>query len=114
MVTATSPGNASVADTFQVCADDLTGIDHLFPGVFEIIMYPNPTPGKVAVDMTPGTRDDIQLTVLDITGKMVLQKQYSPSGRILFDLSNNATGMYFVHLEFGGVHLVKKLVVDRR
>lgn len=114
VVTATSPGLVSTSDTFQVCASDLTGIDYLFPGVFEVIMYPNPTPGKVTIDLTPDTRDDIELIVLDITGKLVLQKQYSPSGRILFDLSNNATGMYFVHLEFGGVHLVKKLVVDRR
>ena len=66
------------------------------------------------IDLKPGAMREIQLTVFDITSKPVLLRNYSPSGRIIFDMTGGATGMYFVRIDFDGHSVLKKLVVERQ
>ena len=113
VLTATNLAGASVADTFEVCVDKVNLVD-ISAGKFEVLLYPNPTPGEVNIDLKPSALRDIQLTVFDITGKPVLLRQYRPSDRIIFDMTGSATGMYFVRIDFDGHSVLKKLVVDKQ
>ena len=113
ILTATNQAGASVADTFEICVV-LANRVNISIGKFEVQLYPNPTPGEVNIDLKPGAMREIQLTVFDITGKPVLLRNYSPSGRIIFDMTGGATGMYFVRIDFDGHSVLKKLVVERQ
>jgi len=113
VLTATNMAGASVSDTFEVCVDYANLVD-ISAGKFEVQLYPNPTPGEVNIDLKPGALREILVTVFDITGKPVLVRNYSPSGRIIFDMTGRATGMYFVRIDFDGHSVLKKLVVERQ
>ena len=114
VVTATDAGGLSVSDTFEVCVEGYpTAITESEKGMVEVQMYPNPTRGKVNMEMSSGVYD-VQLSVMDITGKVVLQKQYSASENITFDMSGKVSGMYFVKMIVDGNLIVKKLIVDRK
>ncbi|HKL31802.1 MAG TPA: T9SS type A sorting domain-containing protein, partial [Tangfeifania sp.] len=115
VVEASDPDGLTATDTFQVCVEGYpTAIDDIGAGEFEVNLYPNPTRGMVNVDIESSTARDIELTVLDITGKQVLRKQFRAAERITFDMSGKVSGMYFVKLDFEGQQVLKKLVVDRK
>ncbi len=59
-------------------------------------IYPNPTPGKLNVKFPAPFTGEI--TISDITGKIVLNKRIS-SQRCSFDLTGEKSGIYFVHVD---------------
>ncbi len=115
VVMATDTSGATASDTFQLCVKGYpVSVQDIGAGEFEVTMYPNPTRGAVTVDMNSNTISDVQLSVMDITGRVVLQKKYSAAETMKFDMSDKVSGMYIVHIDFGGTHIIKKLLVDRR
>lgn len=114
VVTATDAAGASASDTFEVCVLGYpVSIGELGEGEFEVKIYPNPTRGKVNMDISSGIYD-VELSVMDITGKVVFQKNYSASENITFDMSGKVSGMYFVKMNVDDNQIVKKLIVDRK
>ncbi|QGY45234.1 T9SS type A sorting domain-containing protein [Maribellus comscasis] len=114
VVMATDSSGASASDTFEVCvAGYPTAIGDLEVAGPEIQMYPNPTNGQVNLEMSSGIHA-VDIAVVDIAGRVVLQKQYSASERIVFDMSGKVAGMYFVNMKIDGERVVKKLIVDNR
>ena len=115
VVMATDAAGATASDTFEVCVDGYpVSISEIGAGEFEVTMYPNPTRGEVNLDFGSGGIYDVELSVMDITGRLVLQKQYSAQQTIRFDMSDKVSGMYFVHLNLDGIQVIKKLVVNRK
>ncbi len=113
VITATDTSDATAKDTFEVCVDGYpVGIEDLDEGSFEVAMYPNPTAGKVNLEFKSGVYD-VELSVMDITGKTVFRKSYTASGRIVFDMSDKVAGMYFVKMDIDGTQVVKKLIVKK-
>ena len=114
VVMATDTSGATAADTFEVCVDGYpTAIGDIGLESFEVEMYPNPTNGQVNIDISSGIHN-IDLAVIDITGRVVLQKQYSALERVVFDMSGKVAGMYFVNMNIDGERIVKKLIVDNK
>ena len=114
VVIATDAGGLSVSDTFEICADGFpVSIGELGINKFEVQMYPNPTRGKVNMEFSSGIYN-VELSVMDITGKVVLQRKYSASENITFDMSGKVSGMYFVKMNIDGNQIVKKLIVDKK
>ena len=91
-----------------------TGIEEIGRGVFEVQMYPNPTKGKVNLNINSSKVKNAELSVVDIMGRVVMKNKYSALETIQFDMSDKVSGMYFVHLYLDGTQIVKKLVVDRK
>ena len=113
VITATDTSGATVRDTFEVCVDGYpVGIEDLDEESFEVAMYPNPTAGKVNLEFKSGVYD-VELSVMDITGKTVFRKSYTASGRIVFDISGKVAGMYFVKMDIDGTQVLKKLIVKK-
>lgn len=74
-----------------------TNLDRLeFKSAQHPKIYPNPTSGKLNLEF-PGTFTG-KITISDITGKTVLEKQFS-NQKCSFDLSDTKRGIYFVHIE---------------
>ena len=113
VITATDTSGATVRDTFEVCVDGYpVGIEDLDEESFEVAMYPNPTSGKVNLEFKSGVYD-VELSVMDITGKTVFRKSYTASGRIVFNMSDKVAGMYFVKMDIDGTQIVRKLIVKK-
>ena len=109
------PAGESVSDIFQVCVDPLgVGITELGKNIFQINLYPNPTPGHVNIDMENRPLGDIELLVTNIAGSEVLRKTYLSSDRIVFDLSDQISGTYLVILKINQHCIVRKLILDRK
>ncbi|MCD6355284.1 MAG: T9SS type A sorting domain-containing protein, partial [Prolixibacteraceae bacterium] len=50
----------------------------------------------------------VDLSVVDITGKEVLRKQFYAAEKITFDMSNKVSGMYFVQFQSNETCLVQQ------
>ena len=102
-------GNDSVSYTF-----DLIGIDDIErQGIVSI--FPNPSNGQFNVLLNYQAKDDAQLSIYNILGKAIYQKQItknSNSVSIEIDLSNEAKGVYFIKLENNDLNYTKKIVIE--
>ena len=114
VIKATDPDGATAADTFKICVEGYPTAIGDFTDIIETKMYPNPTKGLVTIEFNSTNIYDVDLAVLDITGKLILQKQYSASERISFNMSDQVSGMYFVKLRIDDKQIVKKLILDRK
>jgi len=80
----------------------------------ELKMWPNPTPGMVHIDISGEEIQPVKVTVFNMAGAKVLQKEFQAGDNIIFDMSQHISGMYLVRIETNGFETIKKLVLDRR
>jgi len=114
VVQATDLEGATAMDTFSICVEGYPTIINEFGNdVFDVLMYPNPTKGEVNLDINSGELNKVELSVMDVTGNLVFRQKYSTMQTIRFDMSGKVSGMYFVHLDINGRHIIKKLIVNR-
>ena len=79
-------------------------------------LYPNPTSHQVQLDFTTAGVEDLQLKMLDVTGRTVFQhliKGKEGQNQFAIDLGDFAAGTYFVQLtRLNGAFEVRKLMVQ--
>ncbi len=94
-------------EEIQDSADEL----RLDPG------YPNPATSMVTLELTLPTSMPVDVRAYDLLGRevSVLQSENQPAGlhRVTWDVSNMATGQYFVRLSAGGKSITQQIVVIR-
>lgn len=75
-----------------------------------ILVYPNPTTGKLTIDIPKATTEPIR--VYDISGKLV---QEIKSNNTLFNVDINSleNGVYLLHFDFGGNTIVKRIILQQ-
>ena len=71
-------------------------------------LYPNPTTGKFFITFSKPLKN-ATLRLTDLNGKVVQQAKGN-GGKIEFDLSGVAAGVYFVSIEDQGTTISKKVV----
>jgi hypothetical protein len=77
----------------------------------ELQVYPNPTTGLFVISSAAASMFEMQVTILDSKGQVVIAKHCSGANSYNFDLSQSASGNYFVKIETGGkVHIMKIVV----
>ncbi|HPT32219.1 MAG TPA: putative Ig domain-containing protein, partial [Prolixibacteraceae bacterium] len=91
----------------------ITSVQHV-ESAFTFNLYPNPTTGKVFVDLTWNGLRTADLTVYSILGVQVFRKEYHSGEQITFDMSGQVTGVYMVKVNAEGRTYVKKLILDRK
>ncbi len=74
---------------------------------YGIDIYPNPSTGLFTI----ATDKEYEITISDITGKIILNKMIKDSKNEI-DISNNATGIYFVKMKTGNNVLTFKIVKE--
>jgi len=91
--------------------DGTTGVAITNASNFQV--YPNPTTGQIKVITGEpfGKLDD--LSVMDITGRMIFTKVVSSGQQYSIDLSSQPGGYYFVRLTTDTGVLTKKVVLDK-
>jgi len=111
VVTAEDDSGSMAADTFSICVEDyLLAVGDPVTDKFDIHMYPNPTRDLVNIKFSSGFHK-VGLSVMDITGKIVLQKMVEAGEKITFNMADKISGMYLVKLDIRQV--IKKLVLNK-
>lgn len=91
----TGGGVPTDMDWFVVCG--LASVsENSYPGAF--LMYPNPTNGLLTLELSSGTISRLQVQVLDLAGRVVIDRPFAmvPSGPVQIDLNTLANGNYTV------------------
>jgi endonuclease I len=78
----------------------------------EIRLHPNPANDLVTIDLPDTFADLYNVSISDITGRIVLSK--SVRGKpVIFNLSGIGTGYYFLSVSDGKLNLTARLIVSR-
>ncbi|MEI6061778.1 MAG: BACON domain-containing carbohydrate-binding protein [Bacteroidota bacterium] len=74
-------------------------------------VFPNPTSGVFAISGASSEMFEMKISILDAKGKTILARQYKGANSYSFDLSQAASGNYFLKVETGDkTHLLKLIV----
>ncbi|GAA3626134.1 T9SS type A sorting domain-containing protein [Flavivirga jejuensis] len=77
---------------------------------FKAVIFPNPFPSEVQIKFKEPVIDILQVTVRDVLGRIVLNKEYSPMPSIVLDLNHLNTGSYLVHIRMRSKLLKAKII----
>ena len=75
-------------------------------------VYPNPTNGLFVISSPSAEMMEMKATIINAKGKTILTKQCKGANSYTFDLSQAASGNYFLKVETGGQTHVMKIVVQ--
>lgn len=101
-------GAASMSGTITV--EEGLSVDE-FSGA-SIRVSPNPVNSNLTIDLPEGLTNG-QLKIVDLTGKMVLNKNIINSTQELhIDVSSLRSGMYLIRLEFDTNIITKRLIIQ--
>ena len=91
-----------------------TELEEVFD-IQQIAVYPNPSNGKVFVGFNAKEQTSIRLTVMNMTGSTVLEKEYKNifGGFVSeLDLASQAKGCYLIKINSKQGSFVRKVVLD--
>lgn len=80
-----------------------------------INLYPNPTSGFVTMALEDISTPEVDITVFDMNGKMAARFPHRDmaTGKLTFDLSAQASGVYLVRVVIENQVVTKRLVINR-
>jgi uncharacterized protein YjdB len=72
-------------------------------------IYPNPARDRISIY---SESDISSVSVMDLTGKIVIKQLFNQQKNISFNLNHIQKGIYIVNIEAGKEFLIKKLIID--
>ena len=80
-----------------------------------VSVFPNPTDGNINVYLKLKTNDDVNIRVFNPIGQLITSQNSTNTngGTYNFDLSGQATGLYFVEVNAGSLTKTFKIVVTK-
>ena len=106
-------GNSTTCD-MDIIISVNTGTEDIDAQSASLILYPNPSNGLFILEETHNNINDIQLTVFDPLGRSVHQESVFLQGKIQIDLTEQATGVYFLHWSTSESSGTFKLIYESR
>ena len=82
---------------------------------FNFSISPNPSNGKITLEMRNHTNNKLNISVEDLTGKKVFEKDYEKNNDFFnqtLDLKNICSGIYFVKVFDGEKSVFRKFIVE--
>ncbi len=106
-------GMGPFSENFEIIVSDPTGISKLNDKSLNI--YPNPTKGEFVLELNSADNQKYQLTVVNLLGIDILQKNIEVSGQYneTFDMAQFPEGVYYLYLRNDQQSLVKKLIIQK-
>lgn len=106
--------NENLPFKFTVPGSECTGLEKLTEKLMNVEMYPNPAQNQVVLEFGNLVNEDVIISVIDISGKMVtkiaIKEAYGPKTINLTDVQK---GLYFVSIQSkNGTISTKKLVIE--
>ncbi len=88
-------GNFTTCD-MDVIVNFSTGIPVLENNSQTLMLYPNPSNGIFILEDTQNNMDDIQISIFDPLGRKIDERSVAIQGKVNIDLTDHATGVYFL------------------
>ncbi|MDI1254956.1 MAG: zinc-dependent metalloprotease family protein [Flavobacterium sp.] len=113
VVDAATPDGGSIQTwSLNICSVELLGIDG--KSLFNFAVYPNPNNGTFNIQSDKLTSDKIAVTVYDMRGRLIFDKNYAGSGNFNenIQLKNAEAGVYLLSVSDGENKEVKRIVVQ--
>ena len=111
-LTVTGPcGTDSICDTIKVRGIDL--IDYNLAN--SLLIYPNPSHGIFKISFDTDNADDVEISIMDLSGKVIVQRSVSNfTGKFedSIDLSEFADGSYLLRIESRDGAIVRRLIKE--
>ena len=110
--------NASVAQGVQQPYEisNITGIEEALGIILECSIYPNPTNGKLNIELIATEQTDIQFTLTDITGQTVIKGIYTFGLGVTtknIDLPELSNGLYILKLQTDKNYYSEKIIIEK-
>ena len=104
-------GCAAVSNTVNIVISALTEAND----DTEFSVYPNPNTGAFNIEIRQSGAQDMQIRVIDVLGRELRSVNIAAQAQILLpvDLSQQASGVYFVVLQAGEQTITRKVVLTR-
>jgi len=100
--------NMSLDLRLKACLIEVKDIDY----IEEVKLYPNPTTGKVTIELGDIPIINPIVKVYDLTGRVIYSNCIHVYGNTYeLDLKNQKTGFYLVNINFGDVQITKKITL---
>lgn len=97
-------------DTLIIEEEIILGLSEKSDEVF-LTMYPNPTRGKLVIELNKVNTGKITLQLRDESGKAYFEKMVSATSSIEVDLSSYPKGVYILQVLSSNYHTVRKLIL---
>nr|WP_321243233.1 T9SS type A sorting domain-containing protein [uncultured Psychroserpens sp.] len=75
-------------------------------------MFPNPAKDKVTIRLNANNFGNVTVNIIDLQGKLILEKQISEGNNLELDIADLQSGLYFVKLNANNKSIVKKLIIE--
>jgi hypothetical protein len=111
LLVATDLTGEEVNSPFMLCVDFSVGTNLFAEQGIKI--YPNPTTGKVYIELSGLADRRADVSVVNILGQKVLHKIYQSEGHWEIDLSNQVSGIYLLKIRGNGIGFNRKIVLNR-
>jgi hypothetical protein len=101
-------------DTIIVGFVDCTGI-YEFKNNISFKIFPNPTAGQFTIDLKAVHEDEVNISVVDLSGRTVFRQQnisIKGNKKVFIDLRHEPSGVYQLFISGINYYAVKKLVLN--
>ena len=78
----------------------------------QIVVYPNPGTGIFTIEGLNPSSEQVQVVVVDLLGKVVLQSNWEANERSIVDMSHLRSGTYILSLDSERINVVKRIVKE--
>jgi hypothetical protein len=77
-----------------------------------MILFPNPSNGKFYLETAKSGNDPIELQIMDLTGRIVYERQPFIREKFEIDLSEQQKGLYFLRVKSGEKEINRKVIIQ--
>ncbi len=96
-------------DNFTIDATAILAVNEYEKNSLKV--YPNPSNGNIFINRQ--STQEMQVTVYDITGKLVYKKRNITDNNFYLNLTNLETGLYFLKINEGNNQVSKKIIIGK-
>lgn len=91
---------------------DVNALNQLKDLSAAMVLYPNPAANKFYITLNAPIEQNVNIKIYDITGALVLS-DLMHSNKQMIDLSEQASGLYFVSIESDNFSAKQKIIINR-
>ncbi len=110
-VTKAFTGCAKLSNTIMVNVPCKENIGELNPDNIALLIFPNPATDKLFITINRQSINPSYLTLTDISGK-IISTFLITAPSIEIDISQHASGMYFIKAEINGTNCIQKFIKE--
>lgn len=89
-----------------------TGVNEIINDITYFDVFPNPTTGNITISFHRNINEQMEIKVIDITGRMLLQSKVNSKNKVL-NLQPFADGIYMLCITNGTTIWNKKLILNK-